>query len=221
MRWSVLVDGVRYYRPERLKQHAEIQKALLSGSVRRPAGRAAVIAGGPASGKSSIVSKLALPPRAVHIDADAIKEQLPEYRELVKLGDEQAAYVVHEESADIARAVFEDAIARNRHLILDAVGDSEPGKFAGKLQRLVDAGYAVHVVYVDVSVEEEDPRATARQRVVPEAVIRMLHREVAARFPEVEALGLASLRIFATGTEGASSHRRAPGRHVAQCPRRR
>jgi predicted kinase len=148
------------------------------------------------------LGSLDLPSRALHLDADAIKAMLPEYQELVRRGDPQAAYVVHEETSDIARLIHDEAVARRRHLIMDSVGDSEEGKFVGKLQTLHRQGYRVDVVYADVAVEEAVRRAADRQRVVPEAVVRQMHREVSARFPGVEALDwLDSLRVFATDSD--------------------
>ncbi len=199
MRWSVIVDGVRWYRPERAKLHRAIIGDLLTGTAKRDHPRALVLAGGPASGKSSIVPSLDVPAKAVRLDPDAIKARLPEYQELQRCGDKQAAYVTHEESSDIARAIRAEVVARRRHLILDTVGDSELGKFAGKLIELHDDGFRVDVVYVDVAVDEAVRRAATRVRVVPEDVVRTLHREVAARFPEVLALDwLTSVRVFAT-----------------------
>jgi predicted ABC-type ATPase len=199
MRWSVIVDGVRWYRAERGNLHRTITRELLAGTTKRNHPRALVLAGGPASGKSSILASIAVPPKAVHLDPDAIKARLPEYQELQRRGDVQAAYVTHEESSDIARTVRAEVVKRRRHLILDTVGDSEPGKFADKLIELHDDGFRVDVVYVDVDVEEAVRRAAARTRVVPEKVIRALHREVAARFTEVLALDwLTSVRVFAT-----------------------
>jgi predicted ABC-type ATPase len=203
----VIVDDERFYRPERAELHARIVAPLFEGTVATSTPEALVIAGGPGSGKSTMLPALEQPAAAVVIDADAIKILLPEYELLRAAEESRAAELVHEESADVARGAFVRTLAERRNLVLDTVGDSEPGKFVTKLQMARDAGYAVRVAYADVDVDEAVRRAAARSavtgRVVPDDVIRHLHREVAARFPEVEALDwLQALEVFATDGEG-------------------
>lgn len=206
-RWSVELDGVRFYKDERVRVHAAITDPFFDATAVADPPVALVVAGGPACGKTTLLATLEVPPAAVHLDADSIKLQLPEYAELREAGQEQAAELVHEESADIARDVFRRTLAEQRNLILDAVGDSEPGKFVSKLEQAHDAGYVVEVVYADVDAETAIQRAAGRSkrtgRVVPEDELRRLHREVSARFPEVERLEwLTSLRVFAMDEAG-------------------
>lgn len=199
----MLVDGQRFYRDERVRVHGAISDRLLEGSLPSPEPSALVVAGGPASGKTVLLRTLEVPAAAVHLDADMIKAQLPEYALLLQAAEEQAASLVHEESADVARGVLRRVLAERRNLVLDAVGDSESGKFVAKLDELRAAAYSVSVVYADVDVDIAVRRAAARAahtgRVVPENELRRLHREVSARFPEVERLDwLTRLRLFAT-----------------------
>lgn len=153
----MLVDGQRFYRDERVRVHGAISDRLLEGSLPSPEPSALVVAGGPASGKTVLLRTLEVPAAAVHLDADMIKAQLPEYALLL-----QAASLVHEESADVARGVLRRVLAERRNLVLDAVGDSESGKFVAKLDELRAAAYSVSVVYADVDVDIAVRRAAAR-----------------------------------------------------------
>lgn len=200
-RWSVLLDGRRVYRPERAALHGQVLERHLSGSVVQEAPTALVIAGGPATGKTTLRATLELPDAPVVLDADELKLDLPEYEELRSAGVSEAAAIVHEESSDLARLILRRTLAERRSLVLDTVGDSEPGTFVAKLAGLRGGGYGVDLVYAEVPVEMAVSRAAQRGaetgRVVPEVVVRELHREVAARFDEVLALPwLRRLRVY-------------------------
>ncbi|HEX8102730.1 MAG TPA: zeta toxin family protein [Solirubrobacteraceae bacterium] len=202
-RWSVFLRGQRFYRPERALVHRRVGDGMIEGTEPANDPQALIVAGGPASGKSTLLTRIDLPPGAVHLDADAIKSQIPEYAALVAIGEPLAAAAVHEESSDLARAILMRVLVERRNLVLDTVGDSAPGVFVEKLERLHAAGYEVRVVYADVEVEAAVRRARERGlqtgRVVAEQTVRMLHQEVAARFPEVEDLPwLAGLQLYAT-----------------------
>jgi predicted ABC-type ATPase len=190
-RWSVETSQGTLYAESRRELHRELMSQALNG-VKGATGDPQIIfmAGGSGSGKSVLSRRVARPtPRALRIDGDLIKLQLPEYVELAKLGDGYAAVAVHEEASDIAAELLRRGIEMRANIVVDATGDAEPGKFVGKLRSAANAGYVVSVVYADVPVELAIARCAERAvqegREVPESVIRSLHREVARRFGEV------------------------------------
>jgi predicted ABC-type ATPase len=157
-----------------------------------PAGRrrAVFTAGGAASGKSTVLQyrRDIIPANAVVIDADAVKQQLPDYTTLTKEGDRYAAAAVHEESSFIAQRLREQAVRRGIDLVVDTVGGGRPGVFAGKLRELHDAGYHVTVLFVDApvaaAIQRAADRARSTGRAVPEDTLRIGHMQASARLRE-------------------------------------
>lgn len=183
------------YSPERQALHRQIVEHFLGAGRPVPAGqrpRSTFMAGGSGAGKSTVKKAITergeLPKHYVDIDPDGIKEMLPEYQQLIDAGEKLAARSVHEESSDIAKMVLDEAMTRRMNVVIDGTGNSEPGKFVGKLLKQEAAGYEVDVVMVDVRTAEAVARAVKRAertgRYVPEKVIRQIHRDVAARFEE-------------------------------------
>lgn len=177
------------YTPERIQLHARIMKLLFQGAAAHPqSAEANFLAGGPASGKSTLVRNgdVTIPGDAVDINPDIIKTMLPEYQALLAAGDPRASSKVHEESSHIAQWALNLAIARKHHVTVDGVGNSGPGKFAEKIQRIVKRGYKVRVDYATVDVNTAIARSVARGkkegRFVPEGYLRAAHAGVSGRY---------------------------------------
>lgn len=174
--------------------------------------KAVFLAGGTASGKSTALklpeNKNAIPMGSVHIDPDEIKTMLPEFNALVAAKDEGAAGVVHEESSDLAARLLAEAQDKGLHVVIDGTGNSdEPTKFAGKISKMLDAGYETHAMYVNAPTDIAVARAVARGqksgRFVAEPMVRSTHANVSRNFDAVRQLAetgkLKSLRLFDTG----------------------
>lgn len=185
-----------YWDPDRVQLHARIARLLLQGAGyhRGDGSRAVFTAGGPASGKSTIAhpenakSPVDVPPDAVYVNPDIVKEMLPEYQALKRAGDPEAAAKVHEESSYVAKLVSNLAIARGHHVFVDAVGNSESGKFLRKIKAAQAAGHDAKVVYASLPSDEAARRAVERGkrrgRYVDEAFLRASHVSVVQRFVE-------------------------------------
>jgi predicted ABC-type ATPase len=207
-RWSALIDGARIYRRDRGELHEAWLAEELTG---RSVGRAErpttiVMAGGPASGKSTLLRMLDLPVPHTQIDPDRFKQRIPEYVDLVAHGEPRAAEIAHEETSDLAGELLRRAMLARHHLVIDQVGDGPPGRFVAKLRALVASGRRVEVVYADVPTNLAWRRASARfrstGRLVPENTLRSLHREVARRYREVlDAPDLDVVRLYDCATE--------------------
>ncbi|MCA1571167.1 MAG: zeta toxin family protein [Chloroflexi bacterium] len=200
--------GSGYWTHERIELHNRIIKALLQGAEFHPeGGEAHFLAGGPASGKSTLIKggKVHFPGDAVQINPDIVKTMLPEYELLKADGDPEASSKVHEESSYIATLAANIALGRGHHVVFDAVGDSEKGKFLRKIngaRQKVGTGHAevqpgterwgkghtVSLTYAtmptDMAQQLAKERAKRTKRNVPEGYLRAAHREVSTRFED-------------------------------------
>jgi phage portal protein BeeE/predicted ABC-type ATPase len=156
--------------------------------------KALFMAGGPASGKTSVLKAHPdlTPAAAVQVNPDDVKEQLPEYRTLVRAKDKYAAMAAHEESSDIAKRMQSEAEDLGLNMVIDGTGDSKEGKFVKKLRQANDAGYDVSVAYVTVPTDTAVTRAVKRAfksgRWVPEPEIRKQHRNISKNWKDVKDL---------------------------------
>ena len=83
---------------------------------------------------------------AAKVDADELRQMLPEFDEIVALGREDAAAITHEEASYLNKRIA-DEIARLRgNLIWDGTGNGRLEKFIGKVERFkkIAAGLPVY-----------------------------------------------------------------------------
>ena len=117
--------------------------------------RAVLVIGAPGSGKSTLALKIAARERAGIVDADLVKEALPEY------DDGQGTQEVHRESAEIAHLVANEFIRRGENFIWPRTGST-----ASSIRRIADTakahGYSVDLINVDVSEDEAARRVVKR-----------------------------------------------------------
>jgi predicted ABC-type ATPase len=150
-------------------------------------------AGGPASGKTTVLREnrdQLRPANAVTVDADALKEALPEYTAMRSSGDEgtrrYAATSVHEESGDLAMRLNHEAMNLGLNIVFDGTGDGDEGEFVKHLTRKRNAGYDVRVLYVTAPTEDAVSSAVSRAeeegRFVPIQRVRELHAAVSRVF---------------------------------------
>lgn len=202
-------NGDRIWGPERAAFHTKVVDLALrqrnpDGSfnpagdyIQKAEGKPIVVAlgGGTASGKSSALSlpenKDLLPKDHVRLDSDELKGLMPEFNDMVAGGDTFAAGGTHEESSYLFKKIQEAALAKGLNVVLDGTGDStltegKPGKYIAKLEAFDNAGYDVHLVYVnaptDIAVMRATKRAMESGRWVPEPVLRSVHQGVSQRF---------------------------------------
>lgn len=210
--FSTETDGKRVYSPERKKLHDKIVAAALAGAV-KPEGKPHMVflAGGSGSGKSTARARLeeegAMPGNAVEVDADAIKEQLPEFAEMAAAKDTYSARGAHEESSDIAKRIQAEAQEAGFNIVLDGTGNAGPGKFKGKMETASAKGYDVDVVVVNAPTGEAMERAIRRAersgRYVPIPAMREIHKSVsAAHYEWKDSPAVKSWRVYDNAGEG-------------------
>lgn len=182
---------------ERQELHDAILKQIMQGVS--PVDKPVVYftGGGSASGKSTALKAgLVGAPKenVVHIDADRIKEQLPEYKRLLEEKSKVAAAFVHEESAYLSRQAIKLAGAQPRNVVYDSVGDSGIEKLSAKVAELRKAGASVNATYttndVSLALKLAEDRYQKTGRYVSAPVLRENHVQVTRTVQDALARGL-------------------------------
>jgi predicted ABC-type ATPase len=175
---------------ERRKLHREILTSFLQHVPSVPEGQkpvAVMMMGGPASGKGSI-SGVIPDDTFVKVDADRIKEMLPEYQEMVAAGDRNAAAYAHEESGYLASKLRDIARKQRQNMVLDGTG-KYVGSYAHRMKQLQDDGYHVQLMMpdldVDTAVERSQKRGEETGRWVPEKVVRQNYAVIPGNFLQI------------------------------------
>lgn len=195
------------WEPQREAWHQAFANDYIEGKTpavgRAP--KAIILGGGTASGKTNLAKKLGMDdPNAVHIDADAIKPQIPEFDQLREQEGTQptqtqlrnpnlATTRVHEESSYIAKLALAKAVAGKLDVIYDATSSGRGGgTLAGIVNKLSSEGYEIHGLFVDVPIEEAMQRAERRAadasdpagfgRHIPAEAMKTTHTGSAANF---------------------------------------
>lgn len=197
------------YTPERQDLHARIASALLQGAGAHPGkARAIFLAGGPASGKTSLINNghVRIPKDAVDVNPDIVRELLPEYDRLKTLGDTAAAAKTHEEASHIAGLVNDLALTRHHHVVVDGTGNSGAMKYRRKVENARDHGHKTEVHYASISTDEAVRRAQLRAsksgRHVPEGYLRSAHKAVSQHFVHDDIRGLPGVGVHVYDNNG-------------------
>ena len=187
LQWYTETHGA--FTKERQALHTAIRGTVFKGATPVGTPVSYLLGGGPASGKSTLkASGLAkFPANRITVDADTIKEQLPEYRELNARRDEFSAAFTHEESSALSKAFLREASDGHYHTLFDGTGDGTIDGLEAKVQVLRAQGQKVIANYVTVSTEDALARMNARAqetgRKVPEGEVKRIHQAVSQIFP--------------------------------------
>ncbi len=182
-------DGTPIFSPERAALHDDIIARILDPHKGTESPTFTMLGGGPASGKTTALGKMAGEGAkgVAKIDPDEIKGMLPEYRTMVDAGDSRAAAFVHEESSYIAKRVQAAAFERRVSVLLDGTGDGSIAGLSAKIEAAKASGYQVRGYYATISVDEAIKRSTLRAarsgREVPIDKITITHANVSKVFP--------------------------------------
>ena len=146
-----------------------------------------MLGGGPASGKSSVMSTKDVDSSTVVVDPDGMKQKLPGYAEMSKQSSNAASYY-HEESSALAKRYSETAYSENYNVIYDGTGDGSVKSVEKKINKAKEQGYRVEAKYVTVDTEEavrrnqkryDDAKAKGENpRLPPEDMVRSCHAKV-------------------------------------------
>ena len=183
-------DSQGRYKRQRAVLHKKIVDEVVDKCGKPKAGEKPVcilMGGGSASGKSTmrrnVIDKM-LKERGVEagtVDVDEVKDHLPEFEQLKKTSPDDAARLVHEESADVGALMINEIVALGRNFVYDGTMKSKD-KYDTLVSQLKKRGYEVHVyvadVPLDVAKERSDKRAERTGRKVPHSIIEGSHRGV-------------------------------------------
>ena len=128
----------------------------------------------------------------VHIDADAVKDMLPEYRMWTspKGCRQDAAALVHEESSLIAKEIRNRAVKMRTNFLFDGTGKNADA-YIDMVRTLQQLGYAVLVIMADLDVETAVKRAKLRATqtclYVPESFLREAYKVIPKNFHRIAA----------------------------------
>jgi ribosomal protein L24 len=167
---------------EDLQSHPDGPRVLFSG-------------GGYASGKGGVLKILAArgetPPDSFVLDPDQIKAELPEFQAMIGT-DPEANMHVYREAWAIAQEIQARAMEKKLNITVDGISNTAPEEMGQRVKAFTDRGYSAHVVYADIPTEEALKRAANRaenakedsdRRMIPEIIMRSVHRDVAATVP--------------------------------------
>ena len=184
-------DGSVAFTPERQALHDKIVNDALAGKTPTDDPVFHLLGGGPAAGKSTMVSgrpDLA-DPNNVIVNSDDMKAELPEYQQMIAAKNPNAAWFAHEESSYLAGRVQAAAFENRLNITADGIGNGAPSKLQAKIGTARAAGYRVQGHYVtvptDVAVHRANVRGAQTGRYVPETLVRGSHAGVSATLPQV------------------------------------
>ena len=162
--------------------------------------------GGPGSGKSSALGNLSKEGNFVHVDPDAVREKLPEWKGATRQSATYtgAAAKTHEESSYIAKQMQKRAIEQGKNVIIVGTGGN-PDKFEKKMKDLQAAGYDVHVMFThaptDEGIRRAEVRGETKGRTVPEYFARATYAALPETLARIKNLAT-SVQVFDNTTPG-------------------
>lgn len=142
------------YTPERSKLHKAIARKLLQGKKKSDNPTFVLLGGRGGSGKSQFKNEVYDEKDFVVLDADKIKEMLPEYKGW------NAAHL-HEESADILEFVLGEAKRKKLNVVLDATMNGFDST-KRRLGMFKDDGYRAEMHYMFLPRQKAARRAITR-----------------------------------------------------------
>lgn len=172
---------------ERERLHDEIERDIFNGDFLK--GDIVYLTGGaPANGKSTLLESglVDIPDNILEINADRIKEYLPEYKRGIENRNPYAAKIVHEESSFLSKKFIERAMNEQYAVVLDGVGNGSPEKLKAKTDSYREKGYKIIAYYVnldtDLSLELNEDRFKRTGRFVPPEYVKEMNSSIPKYF---------------------------------------
>ncbi|WP_186033960.1 zeta toxin family protein [Burkholderia gladioli] len=130
------------------RAYARVEREALEGSREQPAATAILLGGQPGAGKSALarqaVAELGARGGAVLIDADRMRENLPQYSQLLRENPQHAADLTHVEAGRWSGRLTHAASEARRNLVIDGTMRN-PESLRNLARRLNERGYTLEV----------------------------------------------------------------------------
>lgn len=188
--------------------------------------------GGYASGKGGMLKTLKAQGKVgkdtMVLDPDDIKGELPEFQAAVDT-DPEANLLVYQEAWDVSQAAQERAQKLGLSMLVDGITNTSADEVHERIKSFTDAGYDTpEIHYVSSPTSTAIDTATRRmntakdtgsRRMIPEVVMRAVHRDVSATIPGVmerAAVMGADVHVYdSNNPKDATTGIRPPARLVA------
>lgn len=151
--------------------------------------KAVMLMGAYGAGKSSLLGEV-VPDvsKFVHVDADQVKEAIPEYQAGLAKGEKDIATKVHQQSKDVAQGMAFNAINTRRNLLFDASG-GDLGEYLMLIGIMRPQDYHITLAMTHISVDEGlkriAERAVVSGRSIPDDKVRDVYKWVPKNFSQV------------------------------------
>lgn len=119
--------------------------------------KATIVLGLPGSGKSTITDRLLIENGAFEIDADNMKQRIPEFQQ-----DSQNVSKVHDESVQMSEMMLNDVINQGSNIVIGKVGGGNPKSLISLAEKLHENGYNIDVIFNDLPMEIAIERTAER-----------------------------------------------------------
>ncbi|MEY8351641.1 zeta toxin family protein [Bacillus cereus] len=185
------------YTPVRTFIHQEIINTYFTKNPQIDSeSNAILLGGGSGSGKGSVkeMFKEGFQEQQIdfiYIDADEIKELIPEYKIYKKQHPYHAAALVHDESSDISDYILKQCIIEKRNFLYDGTMKNE-GKYKNIINELRKQNYHIIAAIADVPVDIAKARAHIRylkeKRYVSNDIIEESNKKAVETFANIKHL---------------------------------
>lgn len=139
---------------DRPQFRTDLADRLYGTGAARKERQAFILLGMPACGKSTLSGTLAEQYGALSVDADLVRDEIPEFDRF------KSGQFVRKEKDDIRNHILERATASGDNVILSYVGKLD--RQIPELQALKDQGYTLHLMHLQLPLEQVVHRSLAR-----------------------------------------------------------
>nr|WP_172694684.1 zeta toxin family protein [Pseudomonas alcaligenes] len=147
------------------KIYSQISADYLSHVEAQESPRAIITGGQPGSGKGALARQaenaFAASGSCVSIDVDELRDYHPQYKELQRVNDREAANLVHPDASAWASQLIRDAAAARKNIVIDQTSKS-PDALIDLTKQLKAAGYNIELRVMAVNSEISEQRIHTR-----------------------------------------------------------
>lgn len=209
---EIFADKSGEFTEERRKLHSKIIDKAFEGKKPNKKGAqitSIMMGGAPSSGKSTLVESglIGIHKDMVHIDADMVKAQIPEYQLMSAQNNPFGASFTHKESSKVTEAILSKATKEGYSALLDGTGNKSYEHLKSRVDVLKKAGHKVVAKYVTMdtalSLKLNQLRFKKTGRLVPNEFVKEVNKNIATVLLQaIENKLFDELTLYDTNIEG-------------------